>query len=298
MTSSPWRESDDESSNWFGADGGMMLKPEERFFAELVTKESGILLGEEKGYLIAARLNPLARQKGYSSLWEFYEAVRYRVDADLKRELVEALTTNETLFFRDLTPFRIVQNNLLPRLKALPTRPIRIWCAAASTGQEPYSLIMSFLERWPDLKPGDLNVLCTDIDNAARRRGEEGIYSQIEINRGLPVTMLAKHFRQEGSNWIISDRVRSFTTWKPVNLTQPFLVPGPFDIVFIRNVLIYFDIATKKSILERIAALVKPEGVLFLGSSETTMGITEVLQSRTPPGGGVYFVRAGSTLSL
>ncbi|MCA9414891.1 MAG: protein-glutamate O-methyltransferase CheR [Candidatus Omnitrophica bacterium] len=274
-----------------------MLKPEERFFAELVTKESGIILGEDKSYLLTARLNPLARARGFTGLKEFYEAVKFKVDANLKRELVEALTTNETLFFRDMTPFRILQSDLIPKLKSSPVRPIRIWCAASSTGQEPYSIVMSFLEKWPDLTPRDLSVLCTDIDNTARKKGESGVYSQIEINRGLPAMMLAKYFRQEGTQWILSEKIRSFTTWKHINLTQPFVVPGPFDIVFIRNVLIYFEVTVKKQILERIATMMKPDGVLFLGSSETSMGITEAIHSRPAAGGGSYFVRAGVSVA-
>ncbi len=268
-----------------------MLKPEERYFAELITKESGIILGEDKSYLLSARLNPLARQYGFPALKEFYDSVKYKVDANLKRELVEALTTNETLFFRDMTPFRILQNEIIPKLRSSHARPLRIWCAASSTGQEPYSIIMSFLEKWPELTPRDLVVLCTDIDNNARKKGESGVYSQIEINRGLPVMMLAKYFRQDGTQWIVSDKIRQFTTWKYINLTQPFMVPGPFDIIFIRNVLIYFEVAVKRTILERMATLMKPDGILFLGSSETSMGITEAIQSRIATGGGAYFVR-------
>jgi chemotaxis protein methyltransferase CheR len=268
-----------------------MLTTEQGFFADLVHRESGIVLGNDKGYLLDSRLTPVAKEMGCADLKGLHEKIRLNVTTETRQRIVQALTTNESLFFRDRVPFQILQKELIPELKGRPTRPIRIWCAAASTGQEPYSIVMSFLETWPNIAPAELSILATDIDNEVIERGKRGIYTQIEINRGLPVMMLARHFKQEGANWILSENVRRFVSWRMVNLIQPFFVPGPFDIIFIRNVLIYFSVETKALILEKMAKALKPDGVLFLGSTESTVGVTNVIQSHMAKSGGVYYTR-------
>ena len=274
-----------------------MLTTEQGFFADLVHRESGIVLGNEKGYLLDSRLVPVAKEMDCADLKGLYEKVRLNVTTEIRQRIVEALTTNESLFFRDRVPFQILQKELIPQLKERPSRPIRIWCAAASTGQEPYSIVMSFLETWPNVTPADLSVLATDIDNEVIEKGKSGVYSQIEINRGLPVMMLAKHFKQDGANWRLSEEVRRFVSWRMVNLIQPFFVPGPFDIIFIRNVLIYFASETKAEILAKMTKSLKPEGVLFLGSTESTLGVTDVIQSRMAKTGGVYYTRPNVSAS-
>ncbi len=266
-----------------------MLKEEEGFFARIVHQNSGIVLGDDKGYLIESRLAPLARDLGHKSLREFYDAVKFSLSPELRQRIIEALTTNETLFFRDIAPFKLIQQELVQRYKKSPNRPIRVWCAAASTGQEPYSLVMSFVESWPEVNKNDLQILATDINTQVIDRAQKGIYTQIEVNRGLPILMLTKYFQQNGTHWIISSKLREFITWRIVNLMQPLAVPGPFDLIFCRNVLIYFNLELKRQILEKIARLLKPEGILFLGSTETVLGVTAVVQSKTSPTGGIYY---------
>ncbi len=266
-----------------------MLKEEESFFARIVHQNSGIVLGEDKGYLIESRLAPLARDLGHSSLRQLYDAVRNSLSPELRQRIIEALTTNETLFFRDIAPFKLLQQELIHRYRKSPSRPIRIWCAAASTGQEPYSVAMSFMESWPDITRYDLQIIASDINTQVIDRAKKGIYTQIEVNRGLPILMLTKYFQQSGTHWIISSRLGEFITWKIVNLTQPLSVSGPFDLIFCRNVLIYFNMELKRQILERMARLLKPDGILFLGSTETVLGITDVVQSRSSPLGGIYY---------
>lgn len=266
-----------------------MLKEEEVFFAQIVHKNSGIVLGDDKGYLIESRLSPLAREMGHKSLREFYEAVRPTLNPDLRQKVIEALTTNETLFFRDIAPFKLLQQELIQRYKKTPSRPVRIWCAAASTGQEPYSIAMSFMESWPDIKPANLQILASDINTQVLDRAAKGVFTQIEVNRGLPILMLTKYFQQSGTHWIISSKLREFISWKIVNLTQPLTVNGPFDLIFCRNVLIYFNMELKRQILDKMARLLKPDGILFLGSTETVLGVTDVVQSKTSPIGGIYY---------
>ena len=268
-----------------------MLTAEQGFFADLVHRESGIVLGNEKGYLLDSRLTPMAKEMGCTDLKGLYEKIKLNVTTEIRQRIVQALTTNESLFFRDRVPFQILQKELIPQLKERPSRPIRIWCAAASTGQEPYSIVMSFLETWPGITPAQLSILATDIDNEVIEKGKSGVYTQIEINRGLPVMMLAKHFKQDGTNWVLSEDVRRFVSWRMVNLIQPFFVPGPFDIIFIRNVLIYFSVETKAQILEKMTKALKPDGVLFLGSTESTVGVTSVIQSHMAQSGGVFYTR-------
>lgn len=266
-----------------------MLKEEEVFFAQIVHKNSGIVLGDDKGYLIESRLSPLAREMGHKSLRELYEAVRPTLNPDLRQKVIEALTTNETLFFRDIAPFKLLQQELIQRYKKTPSRPVRIWCAAASTGQEPYSIAMSFMESWPDIKPANLQILASDINTQVLDRAAKGVFTQIEVNRGLPILMLTKYFQQSGTHWIISSKLREFISWKIVNLTQPLTVNGPFDLIFCRNVLIYFNMELKRQILDKMARLLKPDGILFLGSTETVLGVTDVVQSKTSPIGGIYY---------
>jgi chemotaxis protein methyltransferase CheR len=266
-----------------------MLKEEESFFARIVHQNSGIVLGDDKGYLVESRLAPLARDLGHKSLRELYDAVKLSLSPDLRQRVIEALTTNETLFFRDIAPFKLLQQELIARYRKTPGRPVRIWCAAASTGQEPYSVAMSFVESWPDISKNDLQIIASDINTQVIDRAQKGVYTQIEVNRGLPILMLTKYFQQNGTHWIISSKLRDFITWRIVNLTQPLSVPGPFDLIFCRNVLIYFNLELKRQILEKMSRLLKPDGILFLGSTETVLGITDVVQSKTSSAGGIYY---------
>lgn len=266
-----------------------MLKEEEAFFARIVHQNSGIVLGDDKGYLVESRLAPLARDLGHKSLRELYDAVKVSLSPDLRQRVIEALTTNETLFFRDIAPFKLLQQELIARYRKTPGRPVRIWCAAASTGQEPYSVAMSFVESWPDISKNDLQIIASDINTQVIDRAQKGVYTQIEVNRGLPILMLTKYFQQNGTHWIISSKLRDFITWRIVNLTLPLSVPGPFDLIFCRNVLIYFNLELKRQILEKMSRLLKPDGILFLGSTETVLGITDVVQSKTSSAGGIYY---------
>jgi chemotaxis protein methyltransferase CheR len=233
-------------------------------------------LGTGKEYLLEARLVPLAQSWGLSTIEELVKELRTRNDERLHSAVVEAMTTNETSFYRDKIPFEELKASILPDL--LETRKIsrqlRIWCAAASTGQEPYSTLMLLADSFPQLKDWKVELVATDIDRTALGRCEQGIYSQFEVQRGLPIQLLMKYFEQTDLGWKIKDDVRKRVAWKQLNLLDNFSHLGSFDIIFCRNVLIYFQNQTKKDILDRIAKQLRPDGYLYLGAAETVLGIS------------------------
>lgn len=240
---------------------------------DLVRRESAIVLGPGKEYLVESRLLPLARQAGVSSAAEYVAGAQRRPQPATNKAIVEALTTNETSWFRDAEPFTLMTDSVLPGLVANRTGPqvLRIWSAACSSGQEPYSLAMVLQEKLP---PGwSYQIHATDLSTQMLTRAAQGRFSQLEINRGLPAAMLVRHFERVGADWQVAAVLRKNITFAQVNLAGPLPAMPPFDVVFLRNVLIYFDMDTKRAILQRVRRLLRPEGWLFLGSAETTLGL-------------------------
>ncbi|HEV2552775.1 MAG TPA: protein-glutamate O-methyltransferase CheR [Bosea sp. (in: a-proteobacteria)] len=253
------------------------------FLRLLLHLRSGLSLSPEKRYLAESRLGILCRRRNIADIGTLIQKLRPGHDAALEHAVIEAMTTNETLFFRDHTPFDLFRDVILPeRIVAnAATRSLRIWCAAVSTGQEAYSLAMILDEMAPRLSGWKIQIVGTDISGEVLERARTGLYSQFEIQRGLPIQMLLKHFNQEGDRWRISERLRAMVDLKQHNLLEPNSHLGQFDIIFCRNVLIYFDVQTKARVLEALAPRLAPQGALFLGAAETVIGIsTTILPDR------------------
>ena len=245
------------------------------FLQKYIYQESGIVIDTGKHYLLEARLTPLARREQLKTLNDLCALLRAAGPAPIKREVIEAMTTNETLFFRDLAPFDALRKNLLPPLiqERAASRRISIWSAASSSGQEAYSLAMLLLEM--GLKGWNIQILGTDLSDQMVERARAGRYLQIEVNRGLPAPYLVKYFTREGLDWQLRDEVRRMVRFERFDLREPMKRMGPFDLVFCRNVLIYFDVETKKKILGELRGTIMPGGYLLLGAAETTINLDE-----------------------
>ena len=253
----------------------MSLSPTEAdFVRKLVYDRSAIVLDESKEYLIKSRLESLALETGHESIDALLGETR-RGTVGLESKVVEALTTNETSFFRDVAPFECLKKNLLPKVleKRQTSRSLTIWCAACSTGQEPYSISMLLHEHFPNLADWNVRIFGTDISDQVLERARSGRYRQLEVNRGLPATMLIKYFTRSGTQWEVVEHVRKRVEFSNLNLIGEWKLSRRPDIVFLRNVLIYFDVPTKRKILERVAREMNGDGGLFLGASETTLNV-------------------------
>jgi chemotaxis protein methyltransferase CheR len=250
------------------------------YLRKLLKKRSGLVLAPEKQYLAESRLLPLARRNGMSTLTELVGKLKTPQAATLASEVVDAMTTNETYFFRDKIPFEHFRDTIMPALIAARAREkrIRIWCAAAATGQEPYSLAMALKGMGAQLAGYKVQILATDLCTEVIERAREGIYSQFEVQRGLPIQQLLKFFTQVGERWQIARELRAMVQFRPLNLLADFKPLGSFDVVFCRNVLIYFDQATKTQVLERVARQMPDDGFLVLGAAETVVGLTDLLK--------------------
>ncbi len=244
--------------------------------ASLLKSKSGLVIGTDKTYLLETRLAGLIKREKLTDLNGLADRLR-RVGSDtLAREVVEAMTTNESFFFRDDKPFQHFRTQALPRLVAArpPGSTLRIWSAASSSGQEAFSLAMIVAESTAVLAGRKVEIIGTDIARDQLARAREGVYSQFEVQRGLPVQMLMRYFKKDESNWRIADVIRSMVQFREYNLLSDLRALGRFDIVFCRNVLIYFDQPTKGRVLDAIAAQMPPDGMLYLGGAETVLGIT------------------------
>jgi chemotaxis protein methyltransferase CheR len=246
------------------------------FVRDLVQRESAIVLAPGKEYLVEARLLPVARQEGLPDVGSLVDAVRARPDADRTRRIVEALTTNETSWFRDGDPFTALTSTVLPSLVAArgPNDRLQIWSAACSSGQEPYTIAMLLEDALPNAA-GRVSITATDLSREMVERTRAGRFSQLEVNRGLPAAMLVRHFTRVGAEWEVAAGLRRMVTASECNLAAPLPRMGPFDVVYLRNVLIYFDLPTKQSILRRVREVMRPDGWLFLGAAETTLGVDD-----------------------
>lgn len=256
-------------------------KSDFNYVRDLVRRHSAISLEPDKAYLIETRLAPLARQTGFDSLQALIASLRTNPGADLRDRVIEAMFTHETSFFRDGHPFEILKSMILPSL--LAKRPLgqnlTIWCAACSSGQEPFSVAMLAREHFPDLARGRLRTIATDLSESILARAREGLYTQTEINRGLPPALLARYFDKQGSCWRLKLEIRRMVDFQRSNLAEEWPnLPSP-DIIFMRNVLIYFDQETKKSILSKVRKTLKSDGYLILGSSETTLNLDPTFES-------------------
>jgi len=246
--------------------------------SRLVRERSGLVLTADKAYLLESRLMPVARKAGAKSLEDLVQMIRARPnDPALTRSITEAMTTNETLFFRDSKPFDQFRNLVLPTLmkSRAGKRSLRIWCAACSSGQEPYSLAILLKEEGLKLADWRFEILATDISSEMVEKAKAGVYSQFEVQRGLPIKLLIKYFKQEEDRWILTPEIRNMVQFREFNLLQDPKALGQFDVVFCRNVLIYFDQPTKAQVLERISHVMVDDGVLYLGGAETVLGITD-----------------------
>ncbi len=249
--------------------------------AKLIRDKSGLNLTKDKGYLLESRLLPVARQHGLKALEELVMRLRSRPDNALIRDIVEAMTTNESFFFRDVKPFDQFKAVVLPHLLATKaaSRGIRIWSAACSSGQEPYSLAMILKEEKARLQGWNIEIVATDLSTQILSKAQAGLYAQFEVQRGLPIQLLVKYFKQVGDRWQVDQSIRDMVRFRPLNLLEDFASLGTFDVVFCRNVLIYFDQPTKTQVLERISRQMSAQGFLFLGGAETVVGITAKFQT-------------------
>lgn len=246
------------------------------FLRALIKERSAIELDASKGYLLTSRLAPLAREERIASVTELVDRVRRAPRGRLESRLVEAMTTNETSFFRDSHPFVTLVDDLIPSIARGPApAPVTIWCAACSSGQEPYSIAIAVHDRHPDLFAAKrLRIVATDLSPQMVERTKSGKYTQLEVNRGLPARQMVRFFDQQGRDWVAKPELRSVIDAKVLNLIDSWVGVPRCDVVFMRNVLIYFAPADKKRILERVRReVLKPGGYLFLGSSETTLGL-------------------------
>lgn len=263
--------------------------------ATLLKTHSGLMIGTDKLYLLETRLGSLLKREKLPDLNGLAERLRRPGSDALARDVVEAMTTNESFFFRDDKPFTHFRNLALPRLAAArpPGSTLRVWSAASSSGQEAYSLAMIVAESAAVLGGRKVEIVGTDIAREQLARAREGVYTQFEVQRGLPVQMLMRYFRKQDAHWRIAETIRAMAQFREFNLLSDLRLLGRFDIVFCRNVLIYFDQPTKTRVLEAIASLMPPDGLLYLGGAETVLGITSRF-APMPAERGVYGVTAAS----
>ena len=265
------------------------------YLRKLLRERSGLVLAAEKQYLAESRLLPVARRNGMNTIDELIDRLKNKAPVPLTTQVVEAMTTNETFFFRDKLPFDHFRDAIMPALVAARARDkrIRIWCTAASTGQEPYSLVMLLKGMGAAISGYRIDILATDLSSEVLEKAKAGIYTQFEVQRGLPVQLLVKYFDQVGETWQIAPELRSMVQFRPINLLNDFSALGTFDVVFCRNVLIYFDQDTKTAVLDRIARQVPDDGYLVLGAAETVIGLTDAFKPLADRR-GLYVPTAGS----
>jgi len=265
------------------------MKPEDvEVVRGVVLSRSGVVIDPTKIYLIESRLAPLVRREGFASHTELIQAVRSRRDDKLMWALTEALTSNETSFFRDGAPFDQFRDEILPELAARRgERPIRVWSAACSTGQEPYSLAMIVDAERPKLPSVQIELFGSDLSERCLEKAQTGLYTQFEVQRGLPIRLLVRHFEQADELWALSPRVRQMVRWRRINLLADLRALGRFDVIFCRNIVSAFEEGVRRRVLEQLANALPEDGRLVLGLDETVIGVTEALQP-LPGRRGVY----------
>jgi len=270
---------------------------------ELVQRRAGIVLDDSKGYLIEARVTALARKLGLATVEALLAKLRNPTPGDPVRAVeavVEAMTTNETSFFRDATPFECVHRHVMPDLLARRAveRRLNIWSAASSTGQEPYTLAITLCEHFPQLASWTVTFIASDLSQDVLAKARAGRYSQMEMDRGMPAPLLAKYFRKDGGEYEANPDLRQMIDFRQVNLLEAWPTMPKLDLVFCRNVLIYFNQATKTKIIGRIRGLMRPDGYLFLGAAETTLGVDEAFERTAQEKSGCYRLRAAPAIPM
>ncbi|MBT4888669.1 MAG: protein-glutamate O-methyltransferase [Rhodospirillales bacterium] len=266
------------------------MTPEDfKYISTLIKGQSGLTLTEDKAYLLESRLLPVARKQGMESLEQLIAKLKASNDRALITDVTEAMTTNESFFFRDQKPFDLFRDILLPEMmeKRAAQKSVKIWCAAASSGQEPYTISILLKEAAAKLAGWNCSILGTDISHQILAKAKAGVYSQFEVQRGMPITMLVKYFDKMDDQWQIKQEVKNAVTYKYFNLLDSLKPLGRFDIVFCRNVLIYFDPDTKAKVLSEIADILAPDGMVILGGAETVLGISDRF-APVPGQRGVY----------
>lgn len=247
-------------------------------YRDLLKEKSGLTLTPDKSYLLDSRLTPVARKWNYPNLEAMTHILRGVPSPDLVKDVVEAMTTNETSFFRDTKPFDQFRDVIMPHMMKNRPKKLRIWCAACSTGQEPYSLSMMIKENAAKFGGFQFEIIATDIDTSVIEQAKKAEYSQFEVQRGLPIQMLMKYFEQKADRWCLKNEIKSMVQFKQFNLLTPMTMLGKFDIIFCRNVLIYFDRDTKAGVLKNMSALLPDDGFVILGGAETVLGVTDAFK--------------------
>ena len=266
------------------------------FLRTYLKGRSGLVLSADKQYLVESRLLPVARKAGLANLAELVAALKLAQDPALMTTVVEAMTTNESFFFRDKMPFEHFRSTIMPALLAArrSSRTIRIWSAAAATGQEPYSLAMCLKEIEAEIAGWRIELLATDLSGEVLEKARNGLYTQFEVQRGLPIQLLIRHFAQFGELWQIAPELRAMVRYRQLNLLADFSQLGSFDLIFCRNVLIYFDQQTKTDVLNRLARVIAGDGYLVLGAAETVVGLTDRFKM-IPDKRGLYVPSANTS---
>jgi len=262
-----------------------------RFLQAHVYSQVGIVLENDKQYLFQSRLAPIVKHLGLSSINDLCTLIHARRNPEVGQQVVEAMTTNETYFFRDPAQYEAIRSTLLPKLRAdrRDTRKLRFWSAASSTGQEAYSLAMLLLEE--GLTDWNIQILGTDFSSKVVERAQSGSYQQIEVNRGLPASLLVKYFRRSGMDWQVTEPVQRMARFETIDLRKSMRTLGPFDLVFCRNVMIYFDNETKRNIMKELHSTLFRGGWLLLGGAETAFGLDEWFERLTVGNITVYVAR-------
>jgi len=269
----------------------MLSAPDFEYVTRLLLDNAAIRINNTQEYLVRSRLEPLAKESGLPDLTALVDQLRKQPFGELHRRVVEAMTTNETSFFRDVHPFETLKNVVIPEiLRTKRDRTFRVWSAACSTGQEAYSLAMMMSEM-PMLKEQRIQILATDLARSILDKAEQGVYSTLEIGRGLPARALAAHFDRQGTSFKVKPQLRSMIEWRQLNLAGKWPMMSAFDVIFMRNVLIYFGPSTTESILRNARNVLQPNGALFLGTTENTLGLNTGLESVTH-GKTIYYRRA------
>lgn len=263
-------------------------------YRDLLQEQSGQVLTQDKAYLLESRLNPVAKKWGYDHISSMTHKLRSVPERELISDIVEAMTSNDTSFFRDQKPFDQFRETILPHYaSAKAPRKVRIWCAGAASGQEPYSIAMIIKEEEARLNGLTFEIVATDLSHEILEKAKEGLYSQFEVQRGLPVDMLTKYFDQDGNKWQIKDDIKNMITFKGANVLEPMEQLGVFDVIFCRNMLIDFSPLTQKDVLERMHRQLKDDGFVILGNDETAVGVTD--QFRAMPDHRGLFVKSNGT---
>jgi len=268
-------------------------REEFEYVSTLVRTDAGLVLDKGKEYLVEARLRPLAQEAGLTSVQDFIQRLRMPTASGMRRRVIEAMTTNETSFFRDMHPFDSLRKTILPQAiqNRREERRLFIWSAACSTGQEAYTIAMIIREHFPELASWTCRIIGTDISRDVLARAQSGRYSQLEVNRGLPVQCLSRYFVRDKLDWEIRKELRSMVEFVEMNLTQAWPPLPRMDIIFLRNVLIYFDVTTKRRIFEGMRRQIRHDGYLLLGNCETTLGIHDGFERQPDDRGGWHRVK-------